>query len=319
MCFLMICFSVQLTAQSQPLDSLEKRLERLEKRLEEEKTERERLKREAEVQKKAAEEYRREYEERRKSSRRLRRERRAEKVRPYRPELFDAIPDSLKSDETVAFFKTGRNRVFQGIEIGFSAFTYNNMFAFNAPDDSRAMELNNATSIYWAINPIEMDIRIVGEYFKLSTGLGYGVKNFSFSNNYFLELHDDAVVSRKIDNPDLTRNRFRTGYLNVPVLFHLNTSSKPSKSISFAFGAVTGVRLFETYRVRYAEQGQRIRMNTNRNWNTNQFNIDARFGVAYGGFQLFAMHSIVPLFRKGFGPQVHPFTIGLSLNTSFDR
>lgn len=305
--------------QDQSLDSLNKKLEKLEKQLEEEQAEREKLKREVEVQKKAAEKYRQDYEEGLKTPRQRRKERRADKVRPYRPDLFMEIPDSLKRDETIAFFKTGRNRVFQGIEIGASGFGYGDLFSFNVPDGQRGLELNNATSVHWAINPVEMDVRIIGEYFKFSTGLGYSVKNFSLANNYMLSIDDDIVNAVRLDEPDFSRNRFRTGYLNVPLLFHFNTSSRPSNSISFAFGAVTGIRLFETYRLKYVDDGQRVRHNTSRNWNTNQFNVDARAGIAYGGFQLFATHSIVPIFRKNYGPELYPFTIGLSLNTSFDK
>lgn len=323
MIFFASIFGLVLTktaqGQNSSNDSLLQRLEALEERLQEEKLEREKLKREAQIQKDAAEKYRKEYEESLKSSRKRRKERRAGKLRPYEPQVFRDIPDSLNTDETIAFFKTGRNRVFQGIEFGASGFAYNDFFAFNVPANEKGFELNNATSIHWSINPIEMDVRIISEYFKFSTGFGYSAKNYSFSNNYLLNVQNDFVTATEVDEPDFSRNRLRIGYLTVPTLFHLNTSSKPSQAVSFVFGAVTGIKLFETYRVKYVADGQAVRTNINRNWNVNQFNIDARAGIAYGGFQLFAAHTVTRLFRRGRGPQLYPFTVGLSVNTSFDK
>lgn len=307
-------------AQNSTNDSLKLKLDKLEKQLDQERSEREKLRREVELQKRAAEKYRQDYEESSKSQRRRRQERRNNDLEAFQNGVFKGDRDSLKRDETVSFFEGGRSRVFQGFEIGVSGFSYNDYFSFNSPAGQRGYELDNATSIHWAINPFEMDVRIIGEYFKFSTGLGYSVKNFSFANNNLLRVSNGPVVSSEVDIEawDFSRNRFRTGYINLPLLFHLNTRSRPSKSVGFVFGAVTGLRLFEIYRVKYFEAGQRVDYNISRNWKTNRFNLEARAGITYGGIQLFATHFVNPLFTKNVGPDLFPFTIGLSFNPSFD-
>ncbi|KAB1063190.1 outer membrane beta-barrel protein [Salibacter halophilus] len=227
--------------------------------------------------------------------------------------------DSDTADEgTVSFFSKGRNRVFEGIEFGFTWASYTeNELNTDVPDAIKGFEIDPATSINWSINPFEMDVRIFKEYVKFSTGLGYTVKNFTLKNNYFVTKQNDSVMAFEQQNQDYAKNRFRTGYLTVPLMLHFNTNEDPAKAFRLGVGVLGGMRLFQTYRVKYFDDGQKVKTNYNRNWNTNQFTADLRGLIGYGPVNLFATYSAVPLFESGKGPEMYPITFGISFVNSF--
>lgn len=221
-----------------------------------------------------------------------------------------------KKERTVSVFGTGRNRVFQGFEIGFGSFSYASDFDTDVPDGMDAWEVDLANSINWSINPFEVDIRLVKEYVKFSTGLGYTVKNFSLKNNYQLSKFNDTIIGAPSAN-DLQKNRLRTGYLTVPAMLFFNTSQDPENAFRIGGGVLAGMRLFQTYRTKYFEEGQKHKGIVNGGWETNFLTADLRGVVGYGPINLYATYSMVPLFDIDRGPELYPFTFGISFVNVF--
>ena len=224
--------------------------------------------------------------------------------------------NSNKEDKPISVFGTGRNRVFQGFEIGFGAFSYTSDFSTDVPDGMDAWEVDIANSINWSVNPFEVDIRIVDEYVKFSTGLGYTVKNFSLKNNYRISKVNDSIQG-VVSTKDLEKNRFRTGYLTVPAMLYFNTNEDPEKAFRIGGGVLGGMRLFQTYRTKYFEDGQKIKGIVNKGWETNFFTADLRGVIGYGPINVYATYSLVPLFDTDRGPELYPYTFGISLVNAF--
>ena len=204
-------------------------------------------------------------------------------------------------------------------EIGFSGFSYAEDFDTDVPAGLEAWEVDVPNSINWAINPFEVDVRIINEYVKFSTGLGYNVRNFSLKNNY--DIYKDGTGDTIAWSPsgnNLEKNRFRVGYLTVPAMIHFNTSTNAEKSFRVGAGVQGGLRLFQTYRWKFFEDGQKHKGNVNKNWETNFFTLDARAVVGYGGFNLYASYALTPLFDTDHGPELYPFTIGIAFTNVWD-
>ncbi len=213
----------------------------------------------------------------------------------------------------VSVFSSGRNRVWQGFEIGFTGVSYFESFNTDIPPGMQFFDPIESNSINWSINPFELDVRIANEYVKFSTGLGYTAKNFSLANNYLLTKGSDGVTSGYQDSTrTLTRNRFRTGYITVPAMLFFNTDKDPSKAFRIGAGVVAGVKIFEAYRLKHWDNGHKTREKYNGGYNANPFLLDMRAVVGYGSVNLYATYSMQSLFNKDFGPQVYPFTIGIA-------
>ncbi len=225
---------------------------------------------------------------------------------------------SEPSTKTVSIFSTQRNRVWQGFEIGFTGVSYSKDFDTDIPAGLEYFEVIESNSINWAINPFELDVRIIGEYVKFSTGIGYLAKNFTLANNYHLYKATDGVT-RGFQDPDkqLERNRFRTGYITFPAMLYFNTDPHPQRAFRIAGGVVFGTRIFEAYRLKHQENGHNTREKYNGEFNANPMMLDMRGLIGYGGFNIYATYATMSLFNPGFGPEVYPYTIGISFINNY--
>lgn len=225
---------------------------------------------------------------------------------------------SEPSTKTISIFSTQRNRVWQGFEFGFTGVSYSKEFDTEIPAGLEYFDPIPSNSINWAINPFEVDVRIIGEYVKFSTGLGYQAKNFTLSNNYHL-YKDSEGVTKGFQDPDkkLERNRFRTGYITIPALLHFNTNAHPQRAFRISGGVVFGARIFEAYRLKHFENGPKTREKYNGDLNANPIMFDMRGLIGYGGFNIYASYSTQGLFNPGFGPEVYPYTIGISFINNY--
>ncbi|HBH05583.1 MAG TPA: hypothetical protein DDX92_03150 [Flavobacteriales bacterium] len=214
------------------------------------------------------------------------------------------------SDVTISLFETNRNRVWQAFEFGFVGVEQPDL---NGDDpDRNNFDVNTANSINWAINPIELDVRIINEYVKFSTGFGYQAKNFSLRDNRELYKEDGITFVRQNDEVSLRKTRFRTGYITIPAMLYFNTSKNASKAFRIGGGVVGGIRIFQTYRWKYFADDNKSKGNSNGGWNANPFMADARGVVGIGPINLYATYSLLPLFEENRGPEVYPYTFGIS-------
>ena len=233
--------------------------------------------------------------------------------------ITDEETKSQQSAQVVSISGSQRNRIWQGFEIGFTGVSYSENFSTDIPAGMEFFDPIVGTSINWAINPFELDVRLVGEYVKFSTGLGYIAKNFSLANNYLLQKDpvSGELLGAQDPNRTLERNRFRTGYITVPLMLFFNTDENPIRAFTVGIGVVGGVKIFEAYRLKYHADGQKTRENRNSGFNAEQFSADIRANIGFGGVNFYASYSMIPLFKENLGPQVYPYTIGISFVNSY--
>ena len=226
--------------------------------------------------------------------------------------------DGDRSSTSISFFGGDRNRVFQGFEFGFIGLSYDKSFDTDVPDDMKYMEMNIGRSINWAINPLEIDVRLINEHVKFSTGLGYNVKNFSFDSDYFLVKADNDSIIGVDSEKDLKKNRLRVGYMSIPAMLYFNTHKNPEDSYRIGIGVQGGLKLYQTYRTKYFEDDHKIKSRQNGGWNTRDLILDGRATIGYGPINIYASYSFASLFKNDKGPEVYPYMIGVSFVNLFD-
>ena len=188
------------------------------------------------------------------------------------------------------------------------------------------MELNYNKSWSVSINFMEFFIPIKEHHFGFVTGMGTEWNNYELKHNIRLNPEGGSNVYSTIDefNKDYTwgeidstftytKNRFKTWFINVPLLFEVNTGNHKNKSFHISAGAILGYNLQTKMKYQYSYEGDEQTDKDKQSFNTNPFRASLTTRIGYGWFNVFATYSLTPLFENSRGPELYPFTVGVTL------
>lgn len=241
-------------------------------------------------------------------------------------------------DDSISINKPPKKRRnhWAGIDLGINGFVNaNNSFNLNNPaglDTSNPskvtqfMELDYAKSWTVSINFYEQFIKLYQHHVGLVTGLGIEYNNYELKHNVQLIskggsfVHDNITPYNEnytwgvIDTSiNYSKNRFKTFYINAPLLVELNTGEHKNKSFHFAAGAIVGYKFTTKMKYKYKEDGDTQKYKDNQNFNTNPFRVSLTARIGYGRLNFFATYGLTPLFEKNRGPELHAFSVGMTL------
>jgi len=228
--------------------------------------------------------------------------------------------------------KVRRNH-WAGLDLGINGFVNkDNSFdlrndEFTDPEDvTQFMELNYGKSWTFSINFLEHFFKIKGNKFGFVTGLGTEWNNYELKNNVRLTAKGGSNVFDNVNgfNENYTwgeidtvlnysKNRFKTWFVNVPLLLELNTGHRANKSFHISAGAILGLNLQTKIKYKYKIDGDTKKEKDKQSFNTNAFRTSLTVRAGYDWFNVFATYSLTPLFEKGRGPELYPFTVGVTL------
>jgi hypothetical protein len=177
------------------------------------------------------------------------------------------------------------------------------------------LDLNYRKSINVSLNFWEQKIPIWKEHINIVTGMGVDLSNYRFSNNYKLT-PDSNYISAVYDSAvDYKKNKLLATYLNVPLLlqFDSNPFGKHDKTVHISAGVVGSVRLGSHAKQVYELNGSTYNPKTRDDFNLNPFRYSAMLRVGVGKIDLYASYALNTMFKKNEGPQVYPFTVGITL------
>lgn len=203
-----------------------------------------------------------------------------------------------------------RNKHWSGLYLGVNGFS-TPQYSLNLPAKADFMELNYARSIHFAFNFLEKDIHLYKDYVMLVTGLGFDFNTYALKNNVTLQANNSMVWGVTDTITRFTRNKLKTTFVNVPVLFAFNTHPDPDKAFHFAAGMIFGYDIVTKTKQRYDFGGEEINSKVKNDYNINPFRPSATVQLGYGGFNLYASYALNPLFKGGRGPELYPFTVGI--------
>ena len=120
---------------------------------------------------------------------------------------------------------------------------------------------------------------------------------------------------KEIDtNYNYSKNRFKTWFINAPLLLEINTGNNKNKSFHISAGAIFGLNLQTKIKYKYKDvDGSTKKEKDKQSFNTNPFRVSLTTRVGYGMFNIFATYSLTPLFENNRGPELYPFTVGITL------
>jgi len=159
---------------------------------------------------------------------------------------------------------------------------------------------------------------------KISVGIGAGVgtDNIFFDKTYVgikditptLQFHDQS------DTTHFKKNKLATAYLEAPLELRFSSNpANPNKSFKVALGIKGGLLMGAHIKQKTQQSSTGATLNdyiekqySKRFFNSSRFAGTVRIG--YGVFSVFGTYQINALFKEGLGPDVRPWTIGLTLS-----
>lgn len=247
-----------------------------------------------------------------------------------------AFDDFDMSDFPFGKKRKNYNGHWAGVEIGIGGYVTPD-FNMNFNPDYPYMNMNTARSVTINFNPFELNVNIYRNHIGFTTGLGFQTSNYYFTDNYVMLKDSSVVVAYKIQdsqgNPvSLKTNKMVVSYLNLPLFFEYQTNRyRKISSFHFTLGVIAGVRIGSYTKQVYTEKsgsyflvdekGNKIAtyeidhyMARNRGtYHLSPFKVDAAFRVGWSHLNLFATYSLTQMFQKNQGPELYPFTVGITL------
>ena len=196
----------------------------------------------------------------------------------------------------------------EGIEFGFNAFDKPDYSMYSAADKD-FMSLNQGKSLEFDFNFYELNIGLCKNYVGLVSGMGLSFNNYRFENPYTLQKGQFMTEPVSLNPENLSKTKLAITYLNVPLLLEFQIPVNHNEGRLFVNGGIIGgVKIGSHTKVKYGDKKDKDRSG----FNLNSFKYEATARVGYKDICLFANYSLTPLFQSGKGPELTPFTIGIS-------
>jgi hypothetical protein len=225
-----------------------------------------------------------------------------------------------------------------GFDIGLNGYV-NSDYNMNFPKEYEYMDLRMEKSIYIGLNFFEQNIRLAkNQKWGMLTGLGLGFNNYRFLKPTRLSMDSSSLQGYLYEDISIRKSKLTIMYLTLPLLFEFQTNPYCNKkSFHFGAGMVMNTRLLSHTKVYYNEynkdytlvqydpdKGEYIPAFTSvspngpkikdyGDWFLRPFKFDATVRVGWGIINLFATFSVNSLFREEKGPELYPWSAGISL------
>ena len=198
------------------------------------------------------------------------------------------------------------NGHWEGFELGFNAF---DKADYSLYEGIEFMSLNQGKSMELDFNFYEINIGLAKSYVGLVSGMGLSFNNYRFENPYTLARGPLMTGAVRLDYDDLSKTKLAVSYLKVPVLLEVQIPVNQNEGRLFINGGIIGgVKIGSHTKVKHGNVKDKDRSG----FNMNSFKYEATARIGYKGVALFANYSLNPLFQSGKGPDLTPFTVGIS-------
>ncbi len=177
------------------------------------------------------------------------------------------------------------------------------------------LDLRMEKSINVKVNFFEQNVNLINNHFGLVTGLGLEYCNYRFDNNVRIDTEDGQLVGGYDTDPDRSyqKSKLVVNYLNLPLLLEYQTNNKNKiNSFHLTAGMTAGLRIGSHTKVVYTS-GKDNKDKERDDFYLNPFKWDATARVGWGVLNLTANYSLAALFKDNKGPELYPFSLGITL------
>lgn len=228
-------------------------------------------------------------------------------------------PGQLEVDESgkVKLTKEKKKPKFNGHWAGFYMGINGYLTADNSidlPQEYSFLDLRYEKSINVHLNIFEQNFPLISNKFGLVTGLGIEWNNYRFDSDVKLDGSQDEITTTNIpEGVRSTKSKLNVRYLNVPLILEYQTNSKNNtNSFHIGAGVVGGLRIGSHIKNIYEGGGKR-KDKVRDDFHLSPLKADAILKLGWGKLNLYGTYSLTSLFRENRGPELYPFSVGITL------
>ncbi|PIP53765.1 MAG: hypothetical protein COX07_08935 [Bacteroidetes bacterium CG23_combo_of_CG06-09_8_20_14_all_32_9] len=216
------------------------------------------------------------------------------------------------SDENDSCKKNKFNGHWGGFDIGLNGFLNNNN-SFSLDSSDQYLNLNQAKSWHFSLNFAEFNIGLVKKYVGLVSGLGLQFNNYRFDKNISLigdsaklTYYNDAVLK-------FQKNKMIVTYLTIPLLLEFNIPVNEGKdNVHFSAGVIGGLRIGTHIKQVFEINGNTSKEKVREDFHLSPITYALTGRLGYNGVSVFVNYNLSSLLKSGEGPEVYPWSAGLS-------
>lgn len=166
-----------------------------------------------------------------------------------------------------------------------------------------------------SVNPFERRQKLLGEFFGITTGIGFDWIRLGVSPDRVLGYDEssDTVVAYDLQpvSTDVLINRINAVYMRVPVLASVHLFRPGGKGLHAEAGLVAGYLLYGKYNREYKLGGSNTV--TEEDFPISPIQLSARIGVGFGKVSLLGEAALLPFFDENpsDSPSMHSFSVGI--------
>jgi hypothetical protein len=227
----------------------------------------------------------------------------------------DVSVHRIPKDENERGWRGGKrfNGHWSGFELGFNGLANEDYSLYAGTDYAGIdfMELNQPKSMEVNLNFLEYNIILEDRCIGLVTGMGFSMNNYRFDNDLTIVKGEDGIIHPvSLEGEKVEKSKLTASYLTVPLLleFQIPINGR-SNRLFISGGVIGGINLGSHTKIKYNGSKEK----DHGSFNINPFKCSATVRAGLKDISLYACYGLTPLFKNDKGPELFPFSIGISL------
>ncbi|WP_289055749.1 porin family protein [Carboxylicivirga marina] len=205
-----------------------------------------------------------------------------------------------------------------GCDIGFNGYLTSD-FSTDIPAEDNWMDLNASKSVTFSINFLQYNIGLQRHKNNFGMVLGAGWTFYNYRTDLPYTFERDPNTGETIGVPvdparSVEKNKITASFINIPLLFEWQIpASEPFHRFYISAGPYCGFKLGSHTKIVYKKDGDRSKDKGRGDINLTPFQYGAMVRLGYRFINLYASYNFSTFYTENRGPELYPFTIGLSL------
>jgi hypothetical protein len=204
-----------------------------------------------------------------------------------------------------------------GLEMGVNTFLESDYSMYDGLGYGEFFDINHAKSLTININFAEYTFSNERNTIGLVTGLGFSSMDFRFDQPITVSkaAGTGMLVPIDLEPQGFKKSKLNVSYLTAPLILEVATPLRfNNHRLTLAGGVIGGLNIGSRTKIKTDDGKSKDR----RNFSINPLKYDLTGRIGLGELCIFANYGMTPLFKEGKGPELVPFTVGISFpNVSF--